>query len=79
MQVRFQNSPKETATMSTKETRDNFLIQNLMVQGEISLTYSHYDRIIVGGVVPTSESIALPTSLNRIIRPSVSRIISSLK
>ena len=30
MQVRFQNSPKETATMSTKETRDNFLIQNLM-------------------------------------------------
>ena len=60
MQVRFQHSPKETATMSTKETRDNFLIQNLMVQGEISLTYSHYDRIIVGGVVPTSESIALP-------------------
>jgi 4-deoxy-L-threo-5-hexosulose-uronate ketol-isomerase len=60
MQVRFQNSPKETATMSTKETRDNFLIQDLMVQGEINLTYSHFDRIIVGGVVPTASAIALP-------------------
>ncbi len=60
MQVRFQNSPKETAAMSTKETRDNFLIQDLMVAGKIKLTYSHYDRVIVGGVVPTSNPIALP-------------------
>jgi len=60
MQVRFQNSPKETAAMSTQETRVNFLIQDLMVPGEIKLTYSHYDRVIVGGVVPTTSAITLP-------------------
>ena len=37
MQVRFQNSPKETATMSTKETRDNFLIP------EREMTFSIFD------------------------------------
>jgi 4-deoxy-L-threo-5-hexosulose-uronate ketol-isomerase len=60
MQVRFQNSPKETAGMNTQQLRENFLIENLMQPGKISLTYSHYDRMIVGGVVPTSAAIELP-------------------
>jgi 4-deoxy-L-threo-5-hexosulose-uronate ketol-isomerase len=64
MQVRFQNSPKETAAMSTQETRVNFLIQDLMVPGEIKLTYSHYDREIVGGVVPTTSAIFYPMKGN---------------
>ncbi len=60
MQVRFQNSPKETATLSTKELRENFLVENLMVKGEINLTYSHYDRIIIGGIVPLGAAISFP-------------------
>ena len=52
MEVRFQNSPKETAGMNTQELRDNFLIQSLMVDDEIKLVYSHYDRVIVGGSDP---------------------------
>lgn len=60
MQVRFQNSPAETAKMSTAQLRENFLIQQIMQPGKIQLVYSHYDRLIVGGVVPTSSEIALP-------------------
>lgn len=60
MQIRFQNSPKETAGMNTQQLRENFLIENLMQPGKVSLTYSHYDRMIVGGVVPTSAAIELP-------------------
>ncbi|RYY47848.1 MAG: 5-dehydro-4-deoxy-D-glucuronate isomerase [Chitinophagaceae bacterium] len=59
MQIRFQNSPRETATMSTAELRTNFLIENLMQLGKIQLTYSHYDRMIVGGVVPTDVPVDL--------------------
>ena len=59
MQIRFQNSPKETSQMNTQQQRDNFLIQNVMEPGSIQLTYSHYDRMIVGGVVPVANSIAL--------------------
>lgn len=60
MQVRFQNSPKETSEMNTQQLRDNFLVQGLMQAGTIQLVYSHFDRLIIGGAVPTTASIALP-------------------
>jgi 4-deoxy-L-threo-5-hexosulose-uronate ketol-isomerase len=60
MEIRFQNSPLETARMGTKELRDNFLIQKLLVPGEVNLVYSHYDRMIIGGVLPTVKEITLP-------------------
>ncbi len=59
MQVRFQNSPKETSQMNTQELRDNFLVQGLMKPGSLELVYSHYDRLIIGGAVPTDAAIAL--------------------
>lgn len=52
MEVRYSVSPKEAKTMTTEEMRENFLIQNLFVPGEIKFVYSHVDRIIVGGAVP---------------------------
>lgn len=61
MDVRFQNSPKETAGMNTGELRSSFLVENLMVNDELRLVYSHYDRVIVGGVKPIGETIALET------------------
>ena len=60
MEIRFQNSPKETATMSTKELRENFLVQELMQADVVKLVYSHYDRVIIGGVKPVSKKIELP-------------------
>jgi 4-deoxy-L-threo-5-hexosulose-uronate ketol-isomerase len=59
METRFQNSPKETASMTTRELREAFLVENLMQDDEIKLTYSHYDRVIVGGVKPVSTAVAL--------------------
>lgn len=60
MEIRFQSSPKEVKGMTTEELRANFLIQQLMQDGKINLTYSHYDRVIVGGVKPGKEAIVLP-------------------
>lgn len=60
MQIRFQNSPNETSQMTTQQLRDNFLVQGLMQPGTIQLVYSHYDRLIIGGVVPTNALIKLP-------------------
>jgi len=61
MEVRFQNSPKETAAMNTQELRENFLIEKLMVADEIKLVYSHYDRVIVGGAMPIKQTLTLET------------------
>jgi 4-deoxy-L-threo-5-hexosulose-uronate ketol-isomerase len=60
MELRFQQSPKETAAMNTTELRENFLVPELMVSGNIKLVYSHYDRMIIGGAVPAGSDMALP-------------------
>ncbi|MBL7747532.1 MAG: 5-dehydro-4-deoxy-D-glucuronate isomerase [Chitinophagaceae bacterium] len=60
MQIRFQNSPAETMQMNTEQLRENFLVQNLMQDDSIQLVYSHYDRVIIGGVKPVNKTITLP-------------------
>jgi 4-deoxy-L-threo-5-hexosulose-uronate ketol-isomerase len=60
MQIRFQNSQEETSRMATQQLRDNFLVPGLMQPGTIQLVYSHYDRLIIGGVVPANTLIKMP-------------------
>jgi 4-deoxy-L-threo-5-hexosulose-uronate ketol-isomerase len=60
MEIRFQSSPREVKGMNTQELRDNFLVQHLMQANLIQLVYSHFDRVIVGGVMPVSNSVLLP-------------------
>ncbi len=59
MQTRYESSPKETAGMNTAELRNNFLMETLFSANAIHLTYSHYDRMILGGVMPTNEVVVL--------------------
>jgi len=59
MEIRFQNSPKEVRGMNTEELRSNFLIQELMKEDTLTLTYSHYDRVIIGGVKPLTKKVEL--------------------
>jgi len=59
MQERFACSPAETGKMNTAQLRDTFLIQNLFELGKAEFVYTHYDRMVVGGVVPTATEITL--------------------
>ena len=45
----------------TTKIRNNFLVGNIMEPGYINLTYSHYDRLIVGGAVPVKGGLKLET------------------
>lgn len=56
---RFAIDPNAAASMGTDELRHNFHIGNLFEPGQISLTYTHYDRMIVGGAVPTDGVLKL--------------------
>ena len=60
MEIRFQASPKEVKGMSTEELRSNFLIQQLMQLDTLRLVYSHFDRVIIGGVKPAEKKVSLP-------------------
>lgn len=47
------------ARMTTAELRRAFLFENLFVPGRVTTAYCDADRAIVGGAVPTGESLPL--------------------
>ncbi|OXM87308.1 5-dehydro-4-deoxy-D-glucuronate isomerase [Paenibacillus rigui] len=59
MEIRYANSPAETKTFDTDRLRNEFLIEELFVPGQLNMVYSHVDRFITGGVIPTNEPIKL--------------------
>jgi 4-deoxy-L-threo-5-hexosulose-uronate ketol-isomerase len=60
MEIRFAASPNEVKNMDTETLRANFLMSGLMQADILTLTYSHYDRVITGGVKPVGQKVALP-------------------
>jgi len=60
MENRYATAPEHVAGMGTDELRERFLVENLFVPGEVTLVYSHQDRVILGGAVPTDAPLPLP-------------------
>ena len=52
MDIRHPANPKDFESYTTDRIRSEFLVQNLFTPGRINLTYSHIDRMIVGGACP---------------------------
>lgn len=46
--------------MDTETLRKNFLLEEVIKNDECTLTYTHYDRMIVGGVKPVLSAVSLP-------------------
>ncbi|AOF94074.1 5-dehydro-4-deoxy-D-glucuronate isomerase [Sinorhizobium sp. RAC02] len=57
--VRQVVGPQDAARRDTQGLRDGFVIEALFRPGEINLTYSHLDRMIVGGIAPLSEALVI--------------------
>ena len=53
---RFAIDPAAAAIMGTDELRHNFHVGALFSPGRISLTYTHYDRLILGGAMPVGDA-----------------------
>jgi 4-deoxy-L-threo-5-hexosulose-uronate ketol-isomerase len=53
--------PMAAAAMATDELRHNFHVGGLFEPGRVNLTYTHYDRMIVGGATPAGDVLALET------------------
>ncbi|QQR39781.1 5-dehydro-4-deoxy-D-glucuronate isomerase [Devosia rhizoryzae] len=59
--IRFAIDPIAASAMGTDDLRENFLIEDVFVEGQVCWTYTHYDRMAVGGAVPTGAALALET------------------
>lgn len=59
MEQRYAVNPGQIVGMDTAELRDRFLITDLFVPGQVTLVYTHHDRIVLGGAVPAGAELAL--------------------
>ncbi len=59
--VRYAVGPRETNQMGTEALRDEFLIDQVFGIDQINWIYTHYDRYVVGGVIPKKILVKLET------------------
>ncbi|MGV2293101.1 5-dehydro-4-deoxy-D-glucuronate isomerase [Trinickia sp. YCB016] len=52
-------------TLDTAGLRKQFLVEQLFERDGLTFTYSHIDRIIVGGAWPVSRAVELPAALGK--------------
>ena len=55
----------QAKTLDTAALRHQFLVEEVFLPGEITMTYSHIDRIVVGGIMPLSAPLGLPDGIGR--------------
>lgn len=65
MQVKQAIHSEHAKTLDTAGLRSQFLVESVFEQDALSLTYSHIDRIIVGGAWPASRPVEVPASLGK--------------
>lgn len=58
---RSASHPEDVKRYDTERLRKQFLVQNLFVPDQINLSYSHYDRYILGGAFPVEQELTLET------------------
>lgn len=59
MEMRYPSHPDRVKTYTTAQLRDEFLIPQLFTDDQITLVYTHIDRMIVGGAAPVSKPLPL--------------------
>jgi 4-deoxy-L-threo-5-hexosulose-uronate ketol-isomerase len=61
VELRYSHHPDDFKGYDTARIRKEFLLEHIFVPGEICLTYSMYDRFIVGGAMPVHAPLMLET------------------
>lgn len=67
MEVRQAIHSEHAKTLDTAGLRRHFLVEKVFEPDALQLTYSHIDRIIVGGAFPATRAVEVPASLGKSI------------
>lgn len=59
MDIRHTTNPTDVKQYDTERLRQEFLIESLFVPNELKMTYTHYDRMVVGGALPVNGELKL--------------------
>ncbi len=64
MDIRYSANQKDFKRYTTQEIRDEFLIENLYVANKVVSVYSHIDRMVTMGCMPTDKEINIEQDLD---------------
>lgn len=64
MDIRYSCNQRDFKRYTTKEIRDEFLIENLYVPNTVTAVYSHVDRMVTMGCMPTDESVSIDKGID---------------
>ncbi|MGZ3810602.1 MAG: 5-dehydro-4-deoxy-D-glucuronate isomerase [Mucilaginibacter sp.] len=64
MKILHSVHPDDFKSYQTSLIRERFLIDNLIEINKMNCVYTHYDRMIIGGVCPVNKSVDLPNYPN---------------
>lgn len=59
VETRYAIDPATTKTLDTEGLRAHFHVDGLFKKGEAKFVYSHYDRLMLGSVVPDGSDLVL--------------------
>jgi 4-deoxy-L-threo-5-hexosulose-uronate ketol-isomerase len=60
MDQRYATNPVQIPGMTTEGLRNAYLLPEVFAPGEVRLTYTHHDRIVLGGAAPLGAPLPLP-------------------
>ena len=64
MDIRYSANQKDFKRYTTEETRNEFLIENLYAANEVVAVYSHVDRMVTLGCMPTTETVSIDKGID---------------
>lgn len=64
MDIRYSCNQRDFKRYTTEETRKEFLIENLYVANEVVAVYSHVDRMVTLGCMPTTETVSIDKGID---------------
>lgn len=64
MDIRYSCNQRDFKRYTTEEIRKEFLIDNLYVANEVIAVYSHVDRMVTLGCMPTSETVSIDKGID---------------
>lgn len=65
MEIRQSIHSDHAKQLDTEALRRAFLIENIFTADDYTLTYSHIDRIIIGGVMPVNRPVTLGDEMGK--------------
>ncbi|NLW11124.1 MAG: 5-dehydro-4-deoxy-D-glucuronate isomerase [Clostridiaceae bacterium] len=64
MDIRYSTGPEDIKRYTTEELRSEFLVNDLYKANEVVTVYSHIDRAVVLGIMPTNEDVPIDRGLD---------------